>query len=605
MNEFDRQPRVVRFPLGGPLKLSRIDPGLYIATRLVAELADAWKECAETAALSPGTVSRQSCVVRSVGKFLTADADRFLTLSGDGAEVARRLHDWESAMVAEFPPPSVRAKDLGFELRNQVARYLQSHGISGGVLADWARGLVLDGRPSQELPLDEFSNDERLQLEQTCRRIVRTTDGRLAHGDTILGRGEDPRAHGWDRVENVLWALRNLPYDNAFHVHLAGRRRQLDAREVDNITGVRRAEGRIKAAPILSAVGALLAPDDEYLLAIRVLLHLQTGWSPEESARLCRDDIQFGDDAVRVRATKLRAQRIRWHTLASSQDRPWGWKAGDLLRRAAHAMRHAHALTPDQPLFWVTACRAARDRRAHEYPHYVIRPHHFGRTNSLGNLVERHGLSISQPHDMRRLRKTVKSARAALLGTLDGAAGDDHSVEVFRGHYAQTTTVHTIAAQTVLRAQQKVLKRAAQGPTFVAATAAELVQTKADPELAKLAASVADETPTEQKLTLAACRDPYDAPFMDNRSLCHASPSMCLQCGNAVVFRDHLPRLLAYRTALDAIENNMPPTVFSEVYGQQRVNIDAIVAEFSPEQTDAARQANVHLHRPLGQRAEQ
>ena len=207
--------------------------------------------------------------------------------------------------------------------------------------------------------------------------------------------------------------------------------------------------------------------------------------------------------------------------------------------------------------------------------------------------------------DMRRLRKTVKSARAALLGTLAGAAGGDHTVEVFRDHYAQTTTVHTIAAQTVLRAQQKVLQRASQGPTFVAATAAEVAESPTDPELAEIAATVAAETPTEQELTIAACRDPYDAPFMDQGSLCHASPSMCLQCRNAIVFRDHLPRLIAYREALDAIENNTPPRVFSEIYGQQRVNIDAIVAEFPPEQIEAARQADIHLHRPLGQRAEQ
>lgn len=110
MNDSDRQPRIATFPPGGPLKQSRIDPRRYVATRLVAELADAWKECAETASLSPGTVSRQSSVVRSVGKFLTADADRFLTLSGDGADVARRLHDWESAMVAEFPRPASEPK---------------------------------------------------------------------------------------------------------------------------------------------------------------------------------------------------------------------------------------------------------------------------------------------------------------------------------------------------------------------------------------------------------------------------------------------------------------------------------------------------------------
>ncbi len=158
---------------------------------------------------------------------------------------------------------------------------------------------------------------------------------------------------------------------------------------------------------------------------------------------------------------------------------------------------------------------------------------------------------------MRRLRKTVKSARAALLGTLAGAAGgDDHSVEVFRGgHYAQTTTVHTIAAQTVLRAQNKVLHRASQGPTFVTATAAEIAQNPTPSEFTEIAASVAAETPTEQELTIAACRDPpLGAPFQEKGVLCHASPSMCLQCRNAIVFRDHLPRLIAYKEALDSIE---------------------------------------------------
>lgn len=97
----------------------------------------------------------------------------------------------------------------------------------------------------------------------------------------------------------------------------------------------------------------------------------------------------------------------------------------------------------------------------------------------------------------------------------------------------------------------------------------------------------------------------FDRWIKDKGSLCHASPSMCLQCRNAIVFRDHLPRLIAYREALDAIENNTPPRVFSEIYGQQRVNIDAIVAEFPPEQIESAREANIHLHHPLGQRAEQ
>ena len=586
------------------MKSARIAPSNYVATRLVAELADAWKENAESMDLTPGTVSGHSAVIRRVGEFLTDPSDRFLTLSGDGSEVARRLHDWESAMVVRFPPPSVRAKDLGMQLRNQVARYLQSRGVSHGVLMDWASGLVLDGSAWQGLPLDEFSNDERIQLEQACRMIVRDTEERLARGNALLTSGKDPRHHGWDRVENLLWALRNLPYAESFHVHLAGPRRALTGCDVDQESGVNR-NTRLMARPLMTAVGAYLAPEDEYLLAIRVLLHLQTGWAPEESRQLLRSDIEFGDSSVRVRATKLRAQRIRWHTLSSAEQPPWGWKAGDLIRRAAYAMQHAHALTPEEQLFWVAGIRSARDRRDGEYPQYFIRARHFGRTNSLGKLIERHGLSISEPHDMRRLRKTVKSARAALLGTLNGAAGDDHTVEVFRGHYAQTATVHTIAAQTVLRAQRKVLDRAQDGPTFFDAMAADIAASPKDSDVAALATAVSDESPAEQQLTLTACRDPYDAPFTQPGALCHASPSMCLQCRNAVIFRDHLPRLIVYRDVLDDIEKTMPPIQFSETYGQQRVNLDAVLAEFLPDQIESARKQNVFLHRPLGQRAEQ
>lgn len=604
MTPNDREPRTVLFPPGGPIKSARISPSDYVATRLVAELADAWKESAENLDLTPGTISAQSAVIRRVGEYLTDHTDRFLTLRGDGAEVARRLYDWEAAMVVRFPPPSVRAKDLGMQLRNHVARHLQSHGVSDGVLMDWASGWVLDGSAWEGLPLDEFSNDERLQLEQTCRTIVRDTEERLARGNAMLKVGRDPRHHGWNRVENILWALRNLPYEDSFHAHLFGPRRAVDGLDVDEQSGVKR-DGLRKPRPLTTAAGAYLAPEEEYLLAIRVLLHLQTGWAPEESGRLLRSDIEFGESSVRVRATKLRAQRIRWHTLPSTQQPPQGWKAGDLIRRAAQAMHHAHALSPDEPLFWVTGIARVRDRRDDEYPLYVIRARHFGGTNSLKKLIQRHALTVSEPHDMRRLRKTVKSARAAVLGTLNGAAGDDHSVEVFRGHYAQTTTVHTIAAQTVLRAQRKVLNRAKHGPTFIDATAADVAASPTDSEVAALATSVAEESPTEQQLTLSACRDPYDAPFGQPGSLCHTSPSTCLQCRNAVIFRDHLPRLIVYRDVLDDIEKSMPPIQFSEIYGQQRVNIDAILAEFPSDQIESARRQNADLHRPLGQRSEQ
>lgn len=53
MTPDDREPRIALFPTGGPMKSARISPSDYVATQLVAELADAWKESAENLDLTP------------------------------------------------------------------------------------------------------------------------------------------------------------------------------------------------------------------------------------------------------------------------------------------------------------------------------------------------------------------------------------------------------------------------------------------------------------------------------------------------------------------------------------------------------------------------
>lgn len=607
MTSLDLRRRTVVFPPGATLKTCTVNPADYVAARLISELADAWKASAEEFQLSPSTVGHRASSLRRVGEFLTEKSDRLLSLhTRRGMKVTERLHDWEMAMIEKYPPESKNAKGMGFNIRDFVAYYLEANGLNDTWLSAWAESPVLDGSPHIEQPLDEFSNYERQQLESVCRQIIRDTEARLDHGDHLLSQGSDPRRDGWDRLGNVLWALRNLPYEGSFHVHITGSTRRLDPTEVDRLSGRFLDARRTRESPLLTTVGAFLAPDPEFLLAARVLIHLQTGWAPEETVRLRREDLEFRSESVRVRALKNRANRVRWHTLQTSATQPWGWKAGDVFRRAREAMRHVHAMSPEDSWFWMTAAKMSLNREQAEWPHWVVRQHTFAASVfNLSQLIRRRDLSISKPHDLRRLRKTVKSARAALLGTLSGSAGDDHSVEVFRDHYAQTTTVRTISAQTVIRAQRKVLKRALEGPVLVTANAADLAATRhGDPELVRIAKQVARETQTEKELTLSACRDPYDGPQSESGQLCHASPSMCLQCRNAVIFREHLPRLLAYQDALELHKKTLHPIAYSEFYGQQTANLKEVIAKFTPEEVEESR-AKTELHRPLGQRAEQ
>ncbi|MGB3168871.1 MAG: hypothetical protein WBB62_05305 [Rhodococcus sp. (in: high G+C Gram-positive bacteria)] len=449
--------------------------------------------------------------------------------------------------------------------------------------------------------MDEFSNAERLALEKQCRAIVRATERRLALGQSLLARGRDPRKHGWKHLENVVWAIRRLPYERSYRDRITGQRPDITVPNIDEI--VYTATGlHINTRYVSTAGGLLLTPDDQYLTAIRVLLHLQTGWAPEESRMLTRSDVEFVGNEVRVRAKKNRAQRVRWYTLTSDPNSERGWSAGNLLRRATAAMQTAYEMSPDENWFWTTGTGGGRGVGPTAYPFFSIHRCTFAATGSLHSLIENHRLEISQPHDMRRLRKTVKSARAALIGTLSGAAGDDHTVEVFRGHYAQTTTVHTIAAQTVIRTQNKVLHRAANGPTLVETEAATLAVASRDDEMVGIAQSVVDESPAERELSVAACSDPFSAPHSPAGGLCMDAPSMCLRCPNAVVFIDHLPRLVSYHEILLDQHKLMPPQQFHELCGQQLTNLEAILAQFPADKVENARAAHVHIHRPLRER---
>jgi len=597
----DLTPRIIEFPTGSTHLTVRIEPNRYVAGRFIAELADAWKTYADIADLSPSSVSRQSVVIRNVGKLLTRKSDRSLTLHSRDADIADRLFEWEFALIEAYPPSSTTSKTMGRTLRIIVSCHLHTHRVTEGHLWKWATSPPLDGKSPRPRPLDEYSNSERLALEKVCRSIVRDTESRLALGRTLLTQGRDPRLHGWGNLDNVVWAVRHLPFDPTYEARILGKKADITVSDIDKLIhdeiGL-----HTNTRFVATEAGLLLAPCDEYLLAIRTLLHLQTGWSPEESRLLTREDVVFGDKDVRVRATKNRAQRIRWYTLASDAKSAPGWNAGDLLRRAAQSMSTGYALTPTANWFWTSGAETRKLKNTFTYPPFAVHQCTFAGGTTLGGLARRHGLEISAPHDMRRLRKTVKSARAVLIGTLSGGAGDDHSIEVFRGHYAHSTTVHTIAAQTVIRVQNKVLNRATQGPTLIEAAAADVASSTGDTALASIAVAVTNESPSDRELSITACSDPYSAPHNSEPSLCLDGPSMCLQCPNATVFDDHLPRLVNYHGILCDLRNAVPPRQFHEVYGQQLANLEAILEKFPTDKIDAAHALRVPIQRPLTER---
>ncbi len=588
----------------GSHRTVRLDPSDFTCARLVAELADEWTDLAESVELSLSTLTGYAVAVRSFGRFVDGASHqaRQVSLSTDEADVPELLHSWENHLHAGYPTQSGVPRKLPERVLVLVRRRVERGLATPPRLVLRAEGSATFRRHAPGNPLDEFANRERLALRDAARDDVRALERRLDRGRALLGSGSDPHEDdGWTSLPE---ALRAVAHDDATVTDLklalpAGPQDwPADLRELVAGLDLDRHHGAHKWQALLAALGRLLHPHDQDLQAFRVLLMLETGDTPEELTDLRLHDVEIDDAGAHLTTTKNRARRIRHglHPHASGTTR--GWDTAALLQRLVAATASTRTqLTDDQPL-WVCAGVQAGHLTAHRADFKKYRLTHF---------VARHQLTVTRPHDVRRLRKTVKSIRAATVGTMHGAAGDDHTEEVFRTHYAPTATIRVLSGQAINRAQQAVFDRVAAGPILVTA-AADAVAHDAPPEVRRQARAVLEATLTEADMTVTSCRDPYDSPFSAPGSLCHVRPAMCFACGNALVFDDHLPRLLLFRDHLTRLRDRLAPPVFERLWAQQWTNLQALLVQFDHEQHQQASKQietqQLRLRLPLAMRVE-
>ncbi|KDA04642.1 hypothetical protein DC31_05715 [Microbacterium sp. CH12i] len=600
MNNLDLSPRVVSFRTDtGSVVDSTVHPLEYRHPVLAAELADALVEMQKTFGLADGTMYHYR---RGLENFLGQFADsvpRATSLSRADASVVEALHEWESSLGRSYSAESHIPYSRGRQIRRLIqVRVAGGREVSEPVLR-WARGPILH-QGGESRPLDEFSNAERLAIRDVCRDRIRKLEARLSRGRQLLLSGKDPRNDGWVRPANVLWGVRWLGrtddtsiFDDVARANKSGTLNELDG------------EGSGGASIYRSMDRALsyLYPTDQDLIAFRTLLQLETGAAPEEWSGVTIQDIKPSSDALHVRLHKARAHRSRTIRCATTDtDTDKGWKAGDLVRRLIAVTEHARSeatsmKSPSGDALFLTVQRTiGRSLEPRATPFH---------RQPFSALLATISPEVSQPHDARRLRKTVKSIRAAVLRSADSAAGDDHSIAVYQRHYAQSTTVHVLAGTAVNAAQEQVFDRLRNGPLLVKSPAS-VVATDESGALSSAAAEELSSSTTDRAMSVAQCSSPYESPFSPTGRLCEHRPSMCFACPNAIVFSDHLPRVLAYREILRGHEKEMPPGQFAAVHGQQLMNVERILQEFPANEIHAAEaqlndiQQTVHV--PLTQR---
>ncbi|MEU7225112.1 hypothetical protein [Streptomyces chrestomyceticus] len=605
-----------------------IDPSSYQCTTLVSQLADEWLKVTHRVALSGGGCE-YSGAVRSFAKF----TDKYLSaagldpadarLDGHAVDLVEVLYAWEGDLRQRYGPKS---KQPYRRARALLALIDQRATITAGIpghLRQRAKAPVSYGKPTPQ-PLDEFSNAERVALRDAARAAVRGTEARLARGRELLAAGSDPRDGGWRNLPNLVWATRmRMVNSRTLQAHLPGKARWWPPEVVDLLPAQEGASRGPGVRALGRELGRLLFPDEFDLQAFRVLFLLgMADTTPEELHDLQMGDIEFTDGGLRLVQTKLRASRIR-ADLHPEVDMKGGdeggaeefasggaWDVPGLMRRllAATALIR-EVFDPDPYLFVAVRQDVANGELCAGVAQFASPRYRFGFWIASQRGAQGRTLNISVPHEVRRLRKTTKVVRSvALGGTVSDLAGDDHHVEVYRGHYGHGTTAHIMAGRSINRSQEWVFNRLARNPVLVDEAAEERLE---EPEVAEelgMDIEVAKAMRAgELDMGLTNCRNPYDSPHRTDNKLCHVAPAMCMLCRNAVIFYSQLPRLLLMSDRIEQMRTALPPPRWHAIYGQQRAALDEVFAE-CPDRLPAARQQitelGIRLDLPLGQRTE-
>ncbi len=185
---------------------------------------------------------------------------------------------------------------------------------------------------------------------------------------------------------------------------------------------------------------------------------------------------------------------------------------------------------------------------------------------TMAEWAKRHGITLSAPHDLRRIRKAFVAVRAGVVSTGDQMNHIDHTMSTFEQSYDGTTTSKTLAGQVVVRAQDRLVEHLSSQRAMVVpiASAKVAADAAASAEIRDLAEQVSRRSQNERSLGASACSAPQDGPFTETGEWCGAAPFTCMLCPNAVIFDDHAPQLLLVRDSLVEQQFTLRPDEYAQ-----------------------------------------
>jgi|ThiBio_1000_plan_1041568.scaffolds.fasta_scaffold00807_5 hypothetical protein len=601
------------------------DPAAFGCRTVAAELGDEWVDYVALTGVRAGTARSYRRAMNSFCRFIDdnlADVSAPASMARADPDLGSVLLAWEDTLASGWAQRSTHPATAATNIRTLINRRSQhpEREVAPGLRGVAAGQHALHGGSTREL--DEYSRADKAALVHAAWADIGHLEQRISAGWALAASGGHPAQRGWLNVPNLLWGLahdvvtpreiaKNLP--NPWPPELVALLPPAIQSVSAHANGMRRYF-------LLRALLRQLYPAQQDLHAFRVLLVAATGHAPEEITGLSEHDVDFTPGGVRLTLTKNRARRIRHRAFTrvsaagleqdqlTHADRP-RLEVSVIVRRLMTATAPLRERFPEQPApLFLQASIWMRDWQV------SIRRfnHSTGPNASFAAWIDRMGLHVDGPADVRRLRKSTKVEKAIAFGGRITDIADDHHEQTFRGHYAQGTTLRIVSGTVITTAQRSWFDKVVQGP-IVLDTDAETTLA-ATPSADALSALGMDAERIEKlrsgamDMGVSGCRDPFDSPFSRPGELCAVAPLRCLECRNAWILPSHLPQLLLFSDHLQAMRRRLSPAHFHTLWGQSAANLAAVLDARSKQEIDIARRhitdGVASLQLPLAARAE-
>ncbi|MEW2117621.1 hypothetical protein AB0945_21010 [Streptomyces sp. NPDC005474] len=568
-------------------------PANYTCKTLVQQLADEWVELAAAEMWSAATVRsyRSAIVLFCEHVDATVPHAGSASLGRTDPDLHFAVTEWIRLLPAAFPPGSRMPAWHAGRLRTLIARRIEHPDRPvAGHLPGWVNG-ALGLRRGHYTELDEFTRADKKALVRAAWADHLTIRTRIRRGWELARSGTDPAKGGWHEPANLLWAIahqdgaceeiiRHLPCWRDMPPSL----RDLLPARVDARSGQR---------ILVRFLVRQLYLHNLDLQSYRILLMAATGRSAEEVVTLTEDSVEFGPRSVLIDFTKGRAHAQMRQAFST------GAEPAAALHPSTPRLDTAELVRTLLELSRPLAERAGADPvplflKASLHVHSLrIAP--FDGAQDGGNLaswLQAHDVRPDGPADIRRLRKSGKVEKAiAFKGRISDIA-DDHSEEVFRGHYAHGTTLRVISGNVITAAQSRWFNKALEGPIILSEDAEQsLAEPGSGDVLGLTREEIEDLRSGQLDMGVSSCKDPFASPFGRPGQLCPVAPTRCLECRNAFVLPSNLPQLLLFADHLAGLQLRLSPQHFHALWGQSRVNVnEAIKARTDAEIAEAQRQ---------------